>query len=191
MGSNLIIVNEDISSACVDVLVNAGNGTGFMGGRQSVKTLCKGVAEHLNYYSNGEAEKAAKEKKRTIRKVFALPVGTVFSTDSCGLPCKTILHAVTMRYAGGRSTYRGIHNCIIKIYEYCESTGASSVAFPLLGCGTGRLKKETVENMIAEEANLHPQITSYLYKPKNEGYNKFHVDTQTLQNKSKDNESEE
>ncbi len=159
-------IYKDIAFASADVLVNAGNGTGYMGGKQSKEHLCSGVAEHLNYYSNGKAEKAAKEKKRFEHELFAFPVGSVFYTDNCGFLCKVILHAVTMRHAGGHSTYRGIEKCIKNIYDYCEKTCTASVAIPLLGCGTGGLDAERIRTMIDEEARRHPSIATYLYVPR-------------------------
>lgn len=162
-GGELTVIYKDIAFACVSAIVNAGNGTGFMGGKQSVKTLCNGVAESLNYYSRGKAEKKAKEAKREIRPFFALPVGSFFRTDSCGLLCNTIIHAVTMRHAGGSSTYRGVEKCIKNIYQHCEKVQIRKIAFPLLGCGTGGLNEKRVQKMIADEAKRHPSIESFLY----------------------------
>lgn len=159
----LTVVCKDIAFASADVIVNAGNGTGFMGGKQSVKTLCKGVAEGLNYYSKGIAEKRAKEAKKAIRRFFALPVGSIFCTEPCGFSCINIIHAVTMRHAGGHATYKGVCKCIENVYKHCEEMQYKSVAFPLLGCGTGGLNAEKVQKMITDEARQHPDIESFLY----------------------------
>ncbi len=159
----LTVIYKDIAFAFAFAIVNAGNGTGFMGGKQSVRTLCKGIAESLNYYSNGVAEKEAKKVKREIRRFFALPVGSFFRTDSCGLFCNTIIHAVTMRHAGGRSTYKGVEKCIRSIYQHCEKVQIRTIAFPLLGCGTGGLDAKKVQKILADEARRHPSIESFLY----------------------------
>ena len=60
MNINLVI-GQEIAHAETDVIVNASNGCGWMGGFLTRKTLQSGVAEHLNYYTHGNIEKEAKK----------------------------------------------------------------------------------------------------------------------------------
>lgn len=52
MDSRIIIKNGEIALA--DIIVNAANGCGWMGGKRCRAELHRGVAEHINYYSNHE-----------------------------------------------------------------------------------------------------------------------------------------
>ena len=52
-------ISDDLVFAKADIIVNASNGCGYMGGRKCSKTIHKGVAEHLNFVTDGKIEKAS------------------------------------------------------------------------------------------------------------------------------------
>lgn len=63
----VIIVKGEIAQAKADVIVNAANGCGWMGGKRCANVLRRGVAESLNFHAHGaierEARKGAKYKE--------------------------------------------------------------------------------------------------------------------------------
>ena len=51
------IHNEDIAYADVNIIINASNGIGWMGGTEGIERKLKGVAESIHFASKGEVEK--------------------------------------------------------------------------------------------------------------------------------------
>lgn len=47
----LKVIHGEIAEADTDVIVNAANGCGWMGGKRCRNELRRGVAEHLNFYT--------------------------------------------------------------------------------------------------------------------------------------------
>ena len=158
-----IIENEDIAFACVDVIVNAANGVGFMGGAASAKKLCSGVAEHLNYYTQGKIEKEAKHVLKQNGKILGFAPGEIYITGSYDLNCKCVIHAVTMQIPGISSSYKAVEKCTEEIFRFLQDNGYFSVAIPLLGCGVGGLKADKVQEIIKKNADYYPDIKTSLY----------------------------
>lgn len=167
MSDNVIYEYSDISSAKADIIVNASNGVGWMGGKQSIRTKCKGVAESLNFHTKGEIEKEALVRARKSKYIFSFfyghKSGEMFFTSPCGLNCTKVLHAVTMRYAGCKSRYPVVYKLIKDIFEYCDNSKFNSIAIPLLGTGVGGLDKEKVKDKICSLAKQYPLIKVHIY----------------------------
>lgn len=134
----------DIVEADSDLVVNAANGIGWMGGFLTRHWKFQGVAESINYASCGEVEKEVHRHGR-----IHLP-GDVFFTDGCGIGRIGIIHAVTMLIPGWWTTEKTVRALLPAIADLAEELGASSVAMPFLGCGTGRLKKDRVRKIYEE-----------------------------------------
>jgi len=166
MGTELVI-GQEIAFAQTDVIVNASNGCGWMGGFLTKRRLYYGVAEHLNYYTYGEIEKEAKIKARRFRHIPAILVGTrsgnIFVTSNHGLNCKEVIHAVTMRYPGTFSSYKKVESCLESIFHYCHEQQYQSIAIPMLGCGTGRLKAKKVLQLIENVSEKFPDVQTFVY----------------------------
>ena len=164
------IIGQEIAFARTDVIINASNGCGWMGGSLSKKILCSGVAEHLNYYTHGKIESESKIKARRYAHISAWLFGTapgkIFVTSSCGLECKEVIHAVTMRFPGTLSSYKSVNSCLNKIFAYCREKGHHSISMPLLGCGTGRLKGKEVFGLIQQTAEKYNEIQVFVYSLK-------------------------
>lgn len=165
--SNCSIIYNDISYAKTDVIVNAANGCGYMGGKKCIKELKQGVAESLNYYTHGKLEKEALINARKFKKIpsfiFGTHPGNLFTTPPCGLRCKVIIHAVTMRYPGSKSCIKTVKVLINKIFFISSLMGYESIAIPCLGCGTGGLNSNEVTNYIKEISRKYPLIKVYIY----------------------------
>ena len=148
------VINGDISLAKADIIVNASNGDGYMGGRRCANEYRKGIAESLCFRTNGKIET---ETLKIARKYHCIPSfilgkqpGEIFFSNSCGLNCKKVLHAVTMRHPGSASSYNTIEKLMPLIF--CFENRNSTIAIPLLGTGTGGLDKHRVYVLIEKWA---------------------------------------
>lgn len=163
----LKVIYGEIAEADTDVIVNAANGCGWMGGKRCRNELRRGVAEHLNFYTKGALEEEAVRAARRSPRIPALfrgqEPGGFFTTPPCGLHCKEVIHAVTMRYPGHRSRLENIRSVLSKIFLYCKSAGFRDIAIPYLGCGTGGLDREDVHALLEEADGLFPDLNILVY----------------------------
>ena len=163
-----VLYNCDIATANADVIVNAANGCGWMGGTRCISKPHRGVAESLNFYTRGAIEKESLIKARKNPKIpawiYGRKPGDIFVTESFGLNCKKVVHAVTMRYPGSASKYSYIQTLIPKIIDYCYRNGYKSIAIPTLGCGTGGLNVTDIIQLISnciQNVDFKIDITIY------------------------------
>lgn len=133
-------LQENIIHTKADLLVNAANGQGYMGGFVGRYICLPGVAESIHYADPSIERISKKECKK--RKVLR---GEIFHTESGNLDFpKGIVHAVTMQKPGQRSDLETVEVCLLNIIKYCYENNVKTVAIPLLGTGTGRLDKKKV-----------------------------------------------
>ena len=92
-------IQGEIAQAQADIIVNAANGCGWMGGKRCQSELHQGVSEHINYYTKGAVEKEALISARKYPHISSwicgYKAGDFFTTSSGGLTCKQIIHAVS------------------------------------------------------------------------------------------------
>ena len=123
-----------------EVLINASNGKGWMGGIFGSFFPQKGIAQTI-HYADPSIERLAKR----VAKSGSLECGDIFLTDSGKLDFpKGILHAVTMKKPGQLSNIKIVEDCLESILRFCEVNEVNSVAIPLLGTGTGKVDQKTV-----------------------------------------------
>ena len=96
-----IIYNEDISLSNANAIVNASNGWGYMGGQHCIDMQQRGVAESIQYVSQGAVEKLS--RKICKKHPFGLNPGSIFITAAPNMKTDYIIHAVTMRTPGSRA----------------------------------------------------------------------------------------
>lgn len=129
-----------------ELLINASNSKGYMGGFIGRFIPLKGVAETI-HYADHTIEKQAKRKF----KKAPVPCGGVLHTTAGKLPhARGILHAITMEKAGQKSSLVIVRQCLISILDFCERDKVNTVAIPLLGTGTGRVDKYAVLKLYEE-----------------------------------------
>lgn len=171
------IAYGDIALANADVIVNASNGCGYMGGKRCRKQLRRGVAESLNYHTNGKIEDESLRKARRFRKIpawlFGVRAGGCFVTASHGLDCKCVFHAVTMRQPGSRANIKHIIEVLGHLHDFMTEHGYQNVAMPLLGSGTGGLSSDEVMQMIIEWAQNHSEYEIQLFVKENHDGNLY------------------
>lgn len=159
------IIYGDICETTCDVLVNASNGIGYMGGKAGIRKRLPGVAESIHYHTQGAVENLAKEAARSISVLGAAP-GNVFVTAAPGLNCQYVFHAVTMRLPGSITRMDTVRALLPRILDQARQLGVRSIAIPLLGTGTGHLRPEAVLELYQQTfcAVEDLEIFVYLYR---------------------------
>lgn len=147
-----LLVEGDITEISADIIVNASNGIGYMGGVIGRVIKLKGVAESINYATKGmverEAKKACKKNKHLPRVFCGYKAGEIFVTGAGDLKAKYIIHAVTMVLPGMTTSIEVIKTLLHKIV-----VKAKSLVIPILGVGTGGLEKGEVLRVYYELFN--------------------------------------
>lgn len=170
------IVCGDITKVEADVIVNAANGIGFMGGIIGRFIQLPGVAESIHYVTKGAVEKEAKKASRKLPLIpsilYGHKSGELYLTDAGSLSAFWIIHAVTMKYPGMRTSLRTVEKLLPLIIQQANWLHARSIAIPLLGTGTGGLKEDEVldlyKRMFNEPSELDIQIVMYAKEKKEE-----------------------
>ncbi len=123
------IMMEDITCLKkVDAIVNASNGKGPMGA---------GVAKSIALAGGQEL---VDEVKFKCKLEGGYRAGSFFTSTSGNMKnFKKVYHAVTMDYPGGMTSLEIIKQCVIKTLDQAIVDGITSIAFPGLGTGIGKL----------------------------------------------------
>lgn len=138
------IVNKDITKIQADIIVNAANGIGYMGGIIGKYLKLKGVAESIHYATGGRIEKKAKKVARKNNFLIGYKPGEIFITKAGNLKASYIIHAVTMRFPGMHCNISIVKMLVPKIISMARNLKAKSIAIPMIGTGTGGVKKREV-----------------------------------------------
>lgn len=144
-----LVYDKDIAISTANAIVNASNGMGYMGGKWAIKERRRGVAESIQYISNGAVEKLAKAECRK-HSIFGYPPGSIFVTSAPNMQADFIIHAVTMRTPGSKAKIKTIKKVVPYIVEISEQMQFRTVAVPMLGTGTGGLSPIDVYDIFAE-----------------------------------------
>lgn len=126
----------DLTKVEADVLVNAANGLGPMGG---------GVAGALRRTGGEEIEK---EAIAVCRREDPQP-GDVYVTGAGKLRARYIFHAVTMKRPGERSSPAVVEKCLHSLLAKAREYGVKSLAVPALATGVGGVPREAVADAFA------------------------------------------
>lgn len=121
----------DLTQFEAEVLVNAANGQGHMGG---------GVAGALRRRGGPEIEAEAIQVCRETNP----QTGQVYLTGAGKLPARFIYHAVTMQHPAERSSIEIVEQCLHSILLRAREQGITTIGIPALGTGVGRVPKTQV-----------------------------------------------
>lgn len=164
------IVSGDITEMEVDIIVNASNGIGYMGGTIGKHKKLIGVAEAIHFKTQGEVEKEAIAKCRKSRFIprritGGFKAGSVFTTKAGSLSAKYILHAVTMPFPGMKTDIGVVKELLPEIFRVARELEAKTIAIPLLGTGTGGVNKQDVLELYKEYLgnieDMHVSVVTY------------------------------
>jgi O-acetyl-ADP-ribose deacetylase (regulator of RNase III) len=126
----------------VDVIVNAANSLGYMGG---------GVAGVIKRAGGQEIEDEAVKKA-------PIPVGSAIITTAGKLKFKGVIHAPTMERPAMATTTEKIKLATEAALEVADEAGYKSVALPGMGTGVGGVPKpDAAQAMMKAIKSLKPK----------------------------------
>jgi O-acetyl-ADP-ribose deacetylase len=149
------VVEGDLLEQDVDAIVNAWNRNLF----PWWLLLPQGVSGAIK-------RRAGLAPFRELRKVGVLPLGGAVLTSAGRLPFKGIIHVAGIGLlwtASPRSVQLAVRNAI----AIARDNGFKSVAFPLIGAGTGALRPDTaIELMLAvlDECDFAGEVRVIRYR---------------------------
>lgn len=132
-------VQGDLLDQPVDVIVNAWN-------RNFIPwwlLLPQGVAGAIR-------RRAGTAPLREVGRAGVLRLGQAVLTGAGRLPHKGIIHVAGLN-AFWRATEPGVRACTRSAMELAARHGFTSMAFPLIGAGTGGLRAAAVKRWMGEE----------------------------------------
>lgn len=155
------LFSGDISDVEAQVIVNAANRIGFMGGIIGRYFKDKGIAESLHYHTKGKIEKEARNYSWTHR----LKRGDVYVTNAYNLKAEYIFHAITMTLPGTWSNIRVIELCLENLILLIKEKQIMSIAIPLLGTGVGGVPKDKVCQLYEEKLSNLQKVKIIIVDP--------------------------
>ena len=87
---------------------------------------------------------------RELAKKGSIPLGGAVETGAGRLPFKAIIHVAGISLLW-RSSERAIRDCVRNAMRIAGERGYRSIAFPLIGAGTGGFHPEKAQAIIEEE----------------------------------------
>lgn len=131
------VIKSDITQLSVDAIVNAANAVGIMGA---------GVAGAIKKAGGLEISREA----RKICSEYRFQPGSAYYTKAGRLECKHIIHAVTMKWPGQKSSIEIVEKCVRSVFNRAKQLGCSVIAIPGLGTKIGRIPPERVARLYKE-----------------------------------------
>lgn len=86
---------------------------------------------------------------RELAKHGPIPLGGAVATSSGRLAYEAIIHVAGINMLWRASEY-SIRNSVINAIKVAEAIGVSSIAFPIIGSGSGGFRQETAEQIMLD-----------------------------------------
>ena len=136
---NVAIVEGDLLDQDVDCVVNAWN-------RNVIPwwlLLPQGVSGAIK-------KRGGTGPFKELRKHGAMPLGGAGLTSAGKLPFKGIIHVAGINMLWGASE-KSIQDSVKNAMAVAEENGFRSIAFPLIGAGSGGFKQERAQELMFDE----------------------------------------
>ena len=130
----IAVLQGDLTKLKVDAIVNPANSFGEMGG---------GVAGVIRRIGGEAIEEEA------VRQA-PIPIGRAVVTTAGSLPCKKVIHAPTMVNPAERTDAASVRKATVASLEAAEQAGLSSIAFPGMGTGVGRVPLDVAASTMVQ-----------------------------------------
>ena len=133
------IVEGDLLNQDVEVIVNAWN-------RNIIPwwlLLPQGVSGAIK-------KRAGTMPFREVAKHGSIPLGGAVLTSAGKLPCKGIIHVAGINILW-RASERSIRDSVKNAVLLAKEKGFTSIAFPLIGAGSGGINQEKVKALMLDE----------------------------------------
>lgn len=137
---NLQVIDGDLLEQDVEVIVNAWN-------RNIIPwwlLLPQGVSGAIK-------RRAGYEPFKELGRKGAIPLGGAVETGAGRLPFRAIIHVAGINLLW-RSSERAIRDCVGNALAIARERGYRSIAFPLIGAGTGGFSPEGALEIMQDEA---------------------------------------
>ena len=135
----VVVVKGDLLDQDVDVIVNAWN-------RNFIPwwlLLPQGVSGAIK-------KRGGLAPFRELRRFGLIPLGGAVLTSAGRLPFKGIVHVAGIN-AFWRASERSVRDSVRNAVAVAQEHGFRSIAFPLIGSGSGGLSPERVKGIMLEE----------------------------------------
>lgn len=136
---NVQVINGDLLDQPVEVIVNAWN-------RNVIPwwlLLPQGVSGAIK-------RRAGSAPFRELAKAGPMPLGSAALTSAGKLPFKAIIHVAGINLMW-TATEKSIRSSVRNAMRLAEDRGFGSLAFPVIGAGSGRFKREQALNLMKDE----------------------------------------
>jgi O-acetyl-ADP-ribose deacetylase len=153
---NLHVVEGDLLDQDVEVIVNAWN-------RNLIPwwlLLPQGVSRAIK-------KRGGKEPFRQLSRLGMIPLGGAVETGAGRLPHKAIIHVAGINFLWRSSEY-SIRRSVRNAMSIASQRSYRSIAFPLIGAGSGGGKWEAVLEHMEDELNAiayDGEVRIVIYKP--------------------------
>ena len=94
-------------------------------------------------------KRAGREPFRELAKLGPIPLGGAVMTRAGRLPYRAIIHVAGINFFW-RASERSVHDSVISAMGLVREHEFSSVAFPVIGAGSGGLREEQAIHMMKE-----------------------------------------
>ncbi len=145
---NITVVEGDLLDQDVDVIVNAWN-------RNIIPwwlLLPQGVSGAIK-------RRGGKAPFREAGRHGAIPLGGAVLTSAGKLPFKAIIHVAGINILW-RASERSIRDSVRNAFRLANEKGFQSMAFPLIGAGSGGFNQEQAKTLMLDElSKLDVQMT--------------------------------
>lgn len=119
------VLQGDITTVCVDAIVNAANSSLLGGG---------GVDGAIHRAGGPAILKACRDLRSTLLP-NGLPTGQAVATTAGNLNARRVIHTVGPVYDPGRDQSALLRSCYTNSLKVADENRAESVAFPLISAG--------------------------------------------------------
>ncbi|ASR39601.1 O-acetyl-ADP-ribose deacetylase [Prauserella marina] len=126
--SNIRLIQGDITTQEVDVIVNAANSS-LLGG---------GGVDGAIHRAGGPDILAACERLRETTHPDGLPTGDAVATTAGRLPARWVIHTVGPVYSTNEDRSQLLASCYHEALRVAEELGAQAIAFPAISAGIFR-----------------------------------------------------
>jgi O-acetyl-ADP-ribose deacetylase (regulator of RNase III) len=136
---NVVIVNGDLLDQDVECIVNAWNRNIIPWWLLVPKGVSKAIKKRAGY-----------EPFRQLARKGPIPLGGAVLTGAGRLPFSAIIHVAGISMFW-RSSERSIRLSVLNAIALAKKHGFKSIAFPLIGAGTGGTKGQKVLEIMKSE----------------------------------------
>ena len=143
------IVQGDLLEQDVDVIVNAWNRNIF----PWWMLIPQGVSRAIK-------KRAGLQPCRELRAFGSIPLGGAVVTSAGELPHRAIIHVAGINLLW-RTSAKAVARSARNALDLVAASGYASVAFPLIGAGSGGGRAQKVETILHDELVAHAQALNY------------------------------